>query len=137
MSLQSVNVYSKKLLLHATSSKKLHMPKYTYSKSLIGRMSLTLNGATEYHLKDEGPWRIGKFKANEVVIPVDDIVYCKIELVNNVPMIEDLDSFSGTFVNSRKLTDPFPLAPGDLIKLGNYILVFNVKGASKIFKRCK
>jgi pSer/pThr/pTyr-binding forkhead associated (FHA) protein len=37
------------------------------------------------------------------------------------PAIEDLGSRNGTWVNDRRIEEPTPLSPGDVVKLGNTV----------------
>lgn len=52
-------------------------------------------------------------------------------------MIEDLNSANGTFVNDKKLTDPFPLAHGDVIRLYVPILHFSAVVTEEEVKQAK
>ena len=57
--------------------------------------------------------------------------HCRLTLVGNAYQVEDLESTNGTSVNSQKLTGPRLLQPGDLVGLGeNLVLEYGVSDAA-------
>ncbi len=68
---------------------------------------------------------IGRSPDNQICIPERHVSrkHAVINFQDGIFMISDLGSANGTFVNDQPLTDPFPLAHGDVIRL--YVPVLN------------
>lgn len=47
------------------------------------------------------------------------LYHCRMFVYNNVLYIEDMGSSNHTFVNSKKITEPYTLSDGDEVKIGN------------------
>ena len=73
----------------------------------------------EYVLSEGATVIIGRSRGNEVCIPEQHVSrqHSVISHQYGVFMISDLGSANGTFVNDQQITDPFPLADGDVIRL--------------------
>jgi len=110
---------------------------FFYTKSLYGRLALEFEGNIIKLPFSKGPWLIGRSRACDVSITGDDHVsrnHCKIEIVRNVPILSDLGSTDGTFLNSSD--NPIiqaPLKPGDKILIGNSTVIFLVKEGNLIY----
>jgi predicted component of type VI protein secretion system len=77
--------------------------------------------------------RIGRDPANDLVVDHIEISrnHTKITRVNDIFMIEDLNSTNGTFLNGRRITKSERLKDGDLISLGeNNVFEFSSKKES-------
>jgi hypothetical protein len=91
----------------------------------------------EHKLKTEGPWRVGRSKHNDLI--VEDEIYVsrnhfEIEMIENVFWLKDLGSAAGTILNGEHIIKA-PLKPGDIIKISNLHIRFNVKNT--IFQNIK
>lgn len=91
----------------------------------------------EHKLKNEGPWRVGRSKHNDLVI--EDEIYVsrdhfEIESTDNIFWLKDLGSAAGTLLNGEHIIKA-PLKPGDIIKIGNLQIRFDVKNS--IFQNLK
>jgi pSer/pThr/pTyr-binding forkhead associated (FHA) protein len=82
----------------------------------------------EYILTEGATISIGRSVSNEVVIREQHVSrkHAVISYQYGLFMISDLGSANGTFVNDQPLTEPFPLASGDKIRL--YVPVINFSG---------
>ncbi len=71
--------------------------------------------------------KIGYDVENDLVIPRPQVsgFHCRIALVDNKYVIEDLNSTNGTWVNEHKIDRAF-ITPGDVIGLGSYQFDFDV-----------
>ncbi|MFN8537429.1 MAG: FHA domain-containing serine/threonine-protein kinase [Thermomicrobiales bacterium] len=67
---------------------------------------------------------IGRHTEADIVLTGNQVSrrHARLELVDNRPLLTDLNSANGTFVNGSRLATPQPLSPGDLIELGEYRL---------------
>jgi len=102
-------------------------------KRLTNKVSLVILGKENLKpikLKNEGPWRIGRSRDNEIIINEEEChvsrMHCEIEVIDNSAWLKDLGSAAGTFLNGDIVTKA-PLKPGDTIKIGNLSLRFEVK----------
>ncbi|MCC7205966.1 MAG: FHA domain-containing protein [Anaerolineae bacterium] len=79
----------------------------------------------EYVLVEGATASIGRAPENDISIPERHVSrqHAVIVFRDGVFTITDLGSANGTFVNDRKLTGPFPLAHGDIIRL--YVPILN------------
>src|SRR5258706_988909 len=79
----------------------------------------------EFVLAEGATASIGRSPSNDISIPERHVSrqHAVINFRDGVFMISDLGSANGTFVNDRRLTEPFPLAHGDVIRL--YVPVMN------------
>ncbi len=81
----------------------------------------------EYVLTAGATATIGRSSHNEIHIPERHVSreHAVINFRNGIFMITDLNSANGTFVNDKRLTEPFPLADGDVIRLYVPVLHFS------------
>ena len=81
----------------------------------------------EFVLEEGATATIGRSPNNQVYIPERHVSrqHAVISFRDGIFMIADLGSANGTFVNDKKLVDPFPLAHGDVIRLYVPILHFS------------
>lgn len=79
----------------------------------------------EFVLVEGATASIGRSPDNDIGIPERHVSrqHAVIAFRDGVFMITDLGSANGTYVNDKRLTDPFPLAHGDVIRL--YVPVLN------------
>lgn len=81
----------------------------------------------EYVLVEGATATIGRSPDNQIYIPERHVSrqHAVISFRDGVFMLSDLGSANGTFVNDKKLSDPFPLAHGDVIRLYVPVLHFS------------
>ena len=81
----------------------------------------------EFVLAEGATATIGRSPSSEIHIFERHVSreHAVINFRDGIFMITDLQSANGTFVNDKKLTDPFPLAHGDIIRLYVPILHFS------------
>ncbi len=79
----------------------------------------------EFVLTEGATASIGRSENNDIQIAERHVSrqHAIINFRDGVFMISDLGSANGTFVNDRRLTEPFPLAHGDVIRL--YVPILN------------
>lgn len=79
----------------------------------------------EFVLEEGATATIGRSPNNQISIPERHVSrqHAVISFRDGIFMISDLGSANGTFVNDKQLTDPFPLAHGDVIRL--YVPILN------------
>jgi len=73
----------------------------------------------EFVLTEGATATIGRLASNDICIPEQHVSrqHAVINYRDGIFMITDLGSANGTFVNDKQLTEPFPLAHGDEIRL--------------------
>src|SRR5205814_8807532 len=81
----------------------------------------------EFVLTEGATASIGRSEKNDIQIAERHVSrqHAVITFRDGVFMISDMGSANGTFVNDRRLTDPFPLAHGDIIRLYVPVLMFS------------
>ena len=81
----------------------------------------------EYVLSTGATATIGRSPDNPIHIPERHVSreHAVISFRDGIFMITDLGSANGTFVNDKPLSDPFPLAHGDVIRLYVPVLTFS------------
>ena len=87
---------------------------------LVVLSSPTLDPGTEREL-DSSPVTLGRATENDLVLDTDEFAsvnHARIEPRRDGVWLEDLGSTNGTFVNGVKLTRPRKLASGDVIRVG-------------------
>ena len=79
------------------------------------------------------PEIIGRSSECEVMLEVPSISrrHARFYIENGRPMIEDLNSRNGTFVNSQRLASPVELHDGDQVQLCDISLTFHIGGAAQ------
>lgn len=92
----------------------------TQTGMLVVLASPAIDPGTEREL-DSSPVTLGRASENDLVLDADDFAsvhHARIEPRRDGVWVEDLDSTNGTFVNGIKLTRPQKLTPGDVIRVG-------------------
>jgi pSer/pThr/pTyr-binding forkhead associated (FHA) protein len=87
---------------------------------LVVLASPAIEEGTEREL-DSSPVTLGRAPENDLVLDADEFAsvrHARIEPRRDGVWLEDLDSTNGTFVNGIKLTRPQKLTPGDVIRIG-------------------
>jgi pSer/pThr/pTyr-binding forkhead associated (FHA) protein len=87
---------------------------------LVVLASPTLDPGTERVL-DSAPVTLGRADENDLVLETDEfasVKHARIEPRRDGVWVHDLESTNGTFVNGSKVTRPRKLAPGDVIRVG-------------------
>lgn len=95
---------------------------------LIVLSSPALETNTEREL-DSTPVTIGRANDNDLAIDADEFAsvhHAKIEPRRDGIWLSDLDSTNGTYVNGVKLTRPRKLSPGDVIRVGETDLRYDL-----------
>ena len=77
---------------------------------------------------DHFPFVLGRGAKNDYVLKFAFISrqHCQFILNDDRVLIQDLESYNGTFLNGRRLLQPVPIHPGDEVGLGP--LCFRVVG---------
>lgn len=77
------------------------------------------NRACDYVLTEGATATIGRSANNDIQIPEQHVSrqHAVISYRDGVFMVSDLGSSNGTFVNDQKISEPFPLFAGDVIRL--------------------
>ncbi|MBC7810106.1 MAG: FHA domain-containing protein [Burkholderiales bacterium] len=104
------------------SNEPLSLAKITWKHPQTGAVQ-------EYVLMEGATATIGRLASNEICIPEQHVSrqQAVISYRDGIFMITDLGSANGTFVNDRQVTEPYPLASGDEIRL--YVPVLNFSAA--------
>jgi len=83
------------------------------------------NATTTFHISAASSLRIGRAPDNDVVMDAPSVSRYHAELAYNggrQPMITDLGSTNGTFVNGNLLRSPYQLQPTDWVTIGGYLI---------------
>ncbi len=85
----------------------------------------TEEGPLEWEL-EEGRYRLGRASQSDIVLsdPSTSKTHAEIEIGREAPIIRDLGSRNGTWVNNRRISDETALAHGDRIRIGGLELEF-------------
>jgi len=77
------------------------------------------NGVGEIHVESY-PFILGRDSDTDCPLPLAFISrqHCQLLLRENRILIQDLESFNGTYLNGRRIVRPTPLNDGDEIRLG-------------------
>jgi|GEM_PF-556221 len=80
------------------------------------------------------PLCLGRVAPNDLVLPSTEVsrTHCRIELVDGVPVVTDLDSSNGTFVDGVRIERPTRLQPGSEIRVGPYAWRYACEDAEPI-----
>jgi pSer/pThr/pTyr-binding forkhead associated (FHA) protein len=87
---------------------------------LVVLSSPALDPGTEREL-DSTPVTLGRAPENDLVLDTDEfasVQHAKVEPRRDGVWLHDLESTNGTFLNGSKLTRPRKLTPGDVIRVG-------------------
>lgn len=82
---------------------------------------------TRSHRIDDTPYRLGRAKHCDLVLRTDHLlsrVHCELEEVDGRWFVRDTGSSNGTRLNGRDVDGRRPLHEGDLLELGQTVLVF-------------
>ncbi len=92
-----------------------------------------------YVLMEGATVTIGRASNNDIQVPEQHVSrqHAVINYRDGIFMINDLNSANGTFVNDQQLTEPFPLADGDRIRLYVPVLVFSAAVSLEEAKRAE
>lgn len=79
---------------------------------------------------DRDTFTIGRGTTNDIMFvdPAMSRVHCEIRREGDEYVVEDRHSANGTFVNDEQIELPFLLRPGDTIRLGQTVLLFQEEG---------
>lgn len=85
----------------------------------------------EYVLNEGATVTIGRSSTNDIYIPEHHVSrqHAVVNYRDGIFMLNDLNSANGTFVNDQQITDAFPLASGDEVRLYVPILHFVATGS--------
>jgi len=92
----------------------------THTGLLVVLTSPALEPGTEREL-DSSAVTLGRSSENDLVLEADEfasVQHARIEPRRDGVWLEDLESTNGTFVNGVKVTRPLKLASGDVIRVG-------------------
>jgi pSer/pThr/pTyr-binding forkhead associated (FHA) protein len=92
----------------------------THTGVLIVLSSPALDPGTEREL-DSSPVTVGRSSENDLVLDADEFAstkHARISPRRDGVWVEDLDSTNGTFVNGMKVRERHKLSPGDVIRVG-------------------
>jgi pSer/pThr/pTyr-binding forkhead associated (FHA) protein len=92
----------------------------THTGPLVMLASPAIEPGTEREL-DSSAVTLGRAPENDLVLDTDDfasVKHARIEPRRDGVWVEDLESTNGTFVNGVKLTRPRKLSSGDVIRVG-------------------
>ena len=97
-----------------------------YLVSLIGDMA-----GNAYRLFNK-PEIIGRSERADITLPERRVSgrHCQVQVIESGVQVEDLGSHNGTFVNSKRISEPMILKSGDFLRLGGTLLVL-FKGADE------
>jgi FHA domain-containing protein len=101
---------------------------HAHTGLLVVLASPALDTNTEREL-DSTPVTIGRAGDNDLAIDADEFAsvhHAKIEPRRDGVWVTDLDSTNGTFVNGVKVTRPRKLSPGDVIRVGETDLRYDL-----------
>jgi len=81
----------------------------------------------EFVLTENATATIGRAPENDICIPEQHVSrrHAVISYRDGLFMITDLNSANGTFINDEQITEPFPLASDDIIRLYVPVLIFS------------
>jgi pSer/pThr/pTyr-binding forkhead associated (FHA) protein len=101
---------------------------HAHTGLLIVLSSPALDTNTEREI-DSSPVTIGRASDNDLAIDADEFAsvhHARIEPRRDGVWLSDLESTNGTFVNGVKLTRPRKLSPGDVIRVGETDLRYDL-----------
>lgn len=106
--------------MESNSDRPLSLAKITWKHPQTGAVQ-------EFVLTEGATATIGRLATNDICIPEQHVSrqHAVINYRDGIFMLTDLSSANGTFVNDQQLTEPFPLAHGDVIRLYVPVLHFS------------
>jgi pSer/pThr/pTyr-binding forkhead associated (FHA) protein len=77
------------------------------------------DGIDEIHI-DRYPFIVGRHRDADCSLPLAFISrqHCQFRFEEDRILIQDLESYNGTFVNGRRITQPTPVHHGDEVSMG-------------------
>ncbi len=95
---------------------------------------ITPEGTSARHVIDADNLRIGRASGNELVLKDLNVSRSHAAIVRRPDGVYVLDAGgkNGTFVNDRRIGEPTRLTPGDRVRLGSTLLIFNGTTASSV-----
>ncbi len=89
---------------------------------------LGLQFSKECTLDESGTLRIGRIHDNHIAIQDDQISrhHLLLQYQNRALLVQDLNSRAGTWYQSKKMTEPFILEPGEMIRIGESELCYEL-----------
>jgi len=94
---------------------------------------ITERGGSQRQLQFEpSELTIGRVEQNDVVLPRSNVSKHHAQLIVEDArcVLTDLNSTNGTYVNGRRINDPWVLRPGDKIYIGDYMLTLHTEAAA-------
>src|SRR5688500_5218107 len=90
-------------------------------------------GCQRVELPPSGRLVLGRGEGAEVLVADSAVsrLHARVSIVDGAARVEDLESQNGTFVNDERLVGGRPLAPSDVIRLGDTVVVYCAHGAGK------
>jgi pSer/pThr/pTyr-binding forkhead associated (FHA) protein len=81
---------------------------------------------------DRYPYVVGRDYCNDCELKFAFVSrqHCQFTLQNETVLIQDLESYNGTFVNGRRISQPTPLHDGDELSLGPLCFRVSLLGQS-------
>jgi pSer/pThr/pTyr-binding forkhead associated (FHA) protein len=111
----------------------MNYPGSSDSLAKITWVDPTNNEKREYILVEGATASIGRSPDNDICIPERHVSrqHAVISFRDGIFVISDLGSANGTFINDKKLSDAFPLAHGDVIRLFVPVLNFSATATAE------
>jgi hypothetical protein len=83
-------------------------------------------------LVDRDVIKIGRAAQNDVVIERRTVsrFHCQLKREGEQIIVEDMSSTNGTFVNDTRLSAPHTLSVGDVVRIGDELLIFQEQSSS-------
>ncbi len=80
------------------------------------------------------PVCLGRVAPNDLVLPGSEVsrTHCRIDLADGVPVVTDLGSANGTFVDGLRIARPTRLQPGSELRVGPYAWRYACEDAEPI-----
>src|SRR5579871_1280398 len=79
--------------------------------------------------------KIGRGEENDVILEdrmrTISRFHAQISFENGPPVLEDLKSSNGTYLNDQPLVEPGPLHPDDVIRIGKYLMIYRDPAAAE------
>ena len=69
---------------------------------------------------DHYPFIVGRERSNDGPVPLAFVSrqHCRFTLEDNIVFVRDLESYNGTYVNGRRISQATPVRNGDEIRVG-------------------
>ena len=73
---------------------------------------------------DKNEITVGRVQGNDIILAKGNVSkrHARVALENGQLLLEDLNSTNGTYVNGRRLSEPYTLRPGDRIFIGDFVI---------------